>query len=281
MRGPTWLLWPGLAYLVLFLWAPTALVVAVSFARRDAYGAVRWEWNADSYVRMLDPLYLRIFAESAALAALCTLLCLIVGYPLAYYISIQDKMKQRRWLFAVMMPFWINFLVRTYGWILLLQNQGVVNTALRQLGWIERPLSLMYNPGAVLVGFVYTLLPFMILPIYVSLEQIDRKLFDAAADLGANPARRFRHVTFPLTLPGTVAGCSLVFVSALGLFVVSDLLGGSKTMLWSNLIQNQFLSARDWPFGAALSVAMMLFSAGVVFAVYRLARVRFGEGAIG
>mgnify|MGYP001220093907 CR=1 FL=1 len=281
MRGPVWLLWPGLAYLAFFLWAPTALVVAVSFARRDAYGAVRWEWNADNYVRMLDPLYLRIFAESAGLAALCTLICLAVGYPLAYYISIQDKQRQRRWLFAIMMPFWINFLVRTYGWILLLQNQGVVNTALRQLGWIERPLSLMYNPGAVLVGFVYTLLPFMILPIYVSLEQIDRKLFDAAADLGASPARRFRHVTFPLTLPGTVAGCALVFVSALGLFVVSDLLGGSKTMLWSNLIQNQFLSARDWPFGAALSVAMMLFSAAVVFAGYRLARVRLGEGGIG
>ncbi|MGG3886745.1 ABC transporter permease [Brevibacillus panacihumi] len=239
---------------------PMILMLALSFMERGTYGQVVYQFNIDNYIRIFDPLYGLIFWDTLVVAVLTTGFSILCGYPLAYYISRLDKSKQQIWLLLVMIPFWINFLVRSYAWVIILRSQGVVNTILQSLGLIDEPLTLLYNSGSVLVGMVYTLLPFMVLPIYVSLEQMDYRKLEAAYDLGATPWKAFWHVTLPMTKTGVVTGSILVFVSSIGMFVVPDVMGGAKSALIGNVIQNQFLSARDWPFGSALSIVLMLLS---------------------
>ena len=175
-----------------------------------------------------------------------------------------------------MIPFWINFLIRSYAWVIILRAQGVLNTFLMKAGFIEQPLQLLYNEGAVMLGMIYSLLPFMILPIYVSIEQLDRRLLEAASDLGAAPFTAFRKITLPLTMPGVAAGTILVFISSLGMFVVPDVMGGAKSALVGNLIQNQFLSARDWPFGSALSIVLAALSLLLIILYYRAIQAQNG-----
>ena len=175
-----------------------------------------------------------------------------------------------------MIPFWINFLIRSYAWVIILRAQGVLNTFLMKAGFIEQPLQLLYNEGAVMLGMIYSLLPFMILPIYVSIEQLDRRLLEAASDLGAAPFTAFRKITLPLTMPGVAAGTILVFISSLGMFVVPDVMGGAKSALVGNLIQNQFLSARDWPFGSALSIVLAVLSLLLIILYYRAIQAQNG-----
>ena len=175
-----------------------------------------------------------------------------------------------------MIPFWINFLIRSYAWVIILRAQGVLNTLLLKIGLISQPLQLLYNEGAVMLGMIYALLPFMILPIYVSIEQLDRRLLEAASDLGAGPFTAFRKITLPLTMPGVAAGTILVFISSLGMFVVPDVMGGAKAALVGNLIQNQFLSARDWPFGAALSIVLAALSLLLIILYYRAIQAQKG-----
>ena len=206
----------------------------------------------------MEPLYLKIFADTLVVAIVTTLATILMGYPLAYTIAQLPKKWQQPGLILVMIPFWINFLIRSYAWVIILRSQGVVNTLLLNLGLIDQPLQMLYNDMAVMLGMVYALLPFMVLPIYVSIEQLDTRLLEAASDLGAKPLTAFRKVTLPLTMPGIAAGTILVFISSLGMFVVPDVMGGAKSALIGNLIQNQFLSARDWPFGSALSIVLAL-----------------------
>jgi spermidine/putrescine transport system permease protein len=177
-----------------------------------------------------------------------------------------------------MIPFWINFLIRSYAWVIILRTQGVLNTILLKFGLIDQPLQMLYNEVAVMLGMVYALLPFMVLPIYVSIEQLDHRLLEAASDLGASPFTAFRKVTLPLTMPGIAAGTILVFISSLGMFVVPDVMGGAKSALIGNLIQNQFLSARDWPFGGALSIVLALLSLVLIVLYYKALSAQQGGG---
>lgn len=273
-----WLSAPALLWLGFFFFVPLFLVLVLSFLERGTYGQVVFSFTLNNYIRFIDPLYVSILWDTMVVSVLTTVITLLIGYPLAYYIARMDKKWQHTWLLMVMVPFWINFLVRSYAWVVILRTQGVINTLLESLGLITEPLSLLYNMGSVLVGMVYTLLPFMVLPIYVSLEQLDRRKLEAAYDLGATPLKAFWHVTLPLTKPGIVSGSILVFVASVGMFVVPDVMGGAKSALIGNVIQNQFLSARDWPFGSALSIILMLLMIVMIFLYYRVIKVQEQEG---
>ena len=252
-----WLLVPALLVLVALFVLPQALMFEASLGRRSAYGGIVHEWSLQNYRRALEPLYLGILARSFALAAATTLLCLLLSYPVAYWLGLKVAPRWRQALLVlVILPFWTSFLVRMYAWIFLLRDEGLVNQLLAAIGL--GPLPLLYNDAAVLLGQVYGELPFMILPLYTSLERLDRSLLEAAADLGAPPSRALWRVTLPLTRPGIVAGCVLVFIPSLGAYLAPDLLGGARTVFAGNLVQSQFAVARDIPFGSALSFLLTL-----------------------
>lgn len=260
MRKSNWGIMPIIFWLGLFLVVPMLIVVVISFMSRDTLGNVVMGFNLDGYKRFFEPLYLGIYWDTIVLSVTTTVLCLVLSYPLAYYIA-NASTKMRTWgLILITVPFWINFLIRTYAWVLLLRTQGVVNNLLIDLGWIAEPLQMLYTKGAVLLGMVYTFIPFMVLPIYVAIEQMDKRLLEAASDLGATSWRAFWHVTLPQTKSGIMTGAVLVYVSTTGMFVVTDILGGAKSAMISNIIQSQFLGARNWPFGAALSVIFVITS---------------------
>ncbi|MNO14859.1 Spermidine/putrescine transport system permease protein PotB [compost metagenome] len=251
---------PTFLWLCLFLVIPMLIVVVISFMGRDELGNVVIDFNLESYATFFDPLYLGIYWDTIVLSVLTTVLCLILSYPLAYYIANAGPKMQTWGLVLITIPFWINFLIRTYAWVLLLRTQGVVNNLLLDLGFIQEPLQMLYTKGAVLLGMVYTFIPFMVLPIYVALEQMDKKLLEAASDLGATAWKSFWHITLPQTKSGIMTGSVLVYVSTTGMFVVTDILGGAKSAMISNIIQSQFLGARNWPFGSALSVIFVITS---------------------
>jgi spermidine/putrescine transport system permease protein len=236
--------------------APFAIVLAYSFLTRGVYGGIQPPWTAESYRRLFDPLYLAILRRSFAMALAATALCLVLAFPAALFISRAPRHKNL-YLQLVMLPFWTSFLVRTYAWIFLLRDTGLFNTALQALGITHAPLPLLYNDGAVLLGLVYGYLPFMVLPIYATLERLDPALVEAAADLGARPMTTVWRIVVPLSRPGIAAGSVLVFIPCLGAYLTPDLLGGGRTVMVGNLVQNQFTTARDWPFGAAVSIALM------------------------
>jgi spermidine/putrescine transport system permease protein len=269
------LLTPGLLWLLLFFAAPLAVLLGYSVMHRGTYGGVAPGFTLEHYRRFFDPLYLAVAWRTLWISLATTGLCLLLGYPVAYVIARAGRWRNAL-LFLVILPFWTSFLVRTYAIIVLLREGGVVNATLMGLGLTGAPLDLLYTPGAVLAGLVYGFLPFMILPIYASLERMDLDLFDAAEALGARAPSRFLRVTLPLSLPGVAAGSLLVFIPSLGAFLTPDLLGGAKTMMLGNLVQNQFGPARNWPFGAAISFALM----GVVFVgLLAWLRVRDAEAA--
>jgi spermidine/putrescine transport system permease protein len=278
-RLPGWFLaLPAGAWLLVFFAVPILILGAYSFMPRGVYGGVETGFTLEHYRRFFDPLYLAILGRTALTALVCTLICLLLGYPVAYAIARAGRWKNLL-LFLVVLPFWTSVLVRTFAMIFLLRDTGLVNSLLLSAGIIDQPLTLLYTPGAVLAGLVYTFLPFMVLPIYASLEKLDRTLLEAAAVLGAPPARGFMRVTLPLSAPGVVAGSLLVFIPALGSFLPSDLLGGAKEVLIGNLVQNQFTAARNWPFGSAASFVVM---AGVLLGVSLYLRSgRTGHGARG
>ncbi|MEF2969181.1 ABC transporter permease [Paenibacillus sp. M1] len=251
---------PVLLWLCLFLVVPMLIVIGISFMGRDEFGNVVFDFNLDSYATFFDPLYLGIYWDTIVLSVVTTILCLLLSYPLAYYIANAGPKMQTWGLALITIPFWINFLIRTYAWVLLLRTQGVVNNLLIDIGLIQEPLQMLYTKGAVYLGMVYTFIPFMVLPIYVALEQMDKKLLEAASDLGATRWKSFWHITLPQTKSGIMTGSVLVYVSTSGMFVVTDILGGAKSAMISNIIQSQFLGARNWPFGGALSVIFVITS---------------------
>ena len=243
---------------------PLCLMFVISFAGRGTYGGIVWSFSLTNYLDLLHPLYARILGQSILLAAGTTLLCLIMGFPLAYYIARTTPRRQGIWLLLVMMPFWTNFLVRTYAWMFILRTEGLLNTVLLKLGVISSPIELLYSNTAVMIGLVYGYLPFMVLPLYVALERVDRTLVEAARDLYATRWTVFWRIILPLAKPGVVAGCLLVFIPSLGAFLTPDLLGGARSMMIGNLIQHEFLVARDWPLGAAISCLLMLCVVGIM-----------------
>ena len=254
LRG--WFLAPSwIVMLVLFL-APLAIILAYSLLTRGTYGGISLPWSAESYQRLADPIYLAILWRSFWIAGVSTILSLLLGFPLALFISRSGKRKDL-YLSLVMIPFWTSFLVRTYAWMFLLRDTGLINTVLQNTGLIHNPLPLLYNDGAVILGLVYGYLPFMVLPLYATLERLDRNLLEASADLGARPSATLMHVMLPLCAPGIRAGAILVFIPCLGAYLTPDLLGGGKSVMIGNLIQNQFTTARDWPFGSAISLMLM------------------------
>jgi len=252
-----WLVVPSAATLLLFFLVPLALVLTVSFASRGTYGGIEWVVTLGNYTSIADPLYLRIFWRSLWLAGLTTGFCLIMGFPLAYIIARAPTRWQGILLLLVVIPFWTNFLVRTYAWMFILRTEGLLNTILAGLGIIHEPLNILFTDAAVLIGLVYGYLPFMVLPLYAALERLDPSLIEAAWDLYARPIQVFSRVVLPLAKPGVIAGCVLVFIPSLGAYVTPDLLGGARTMMIGNLIQHQYLVVRDWPFGSALSFVLM------------------------
>jgi spermidine/putrescine transport system permease protein len=256
-RAAVLLLLPCLAILIGLFVLPQGFLLVASLWRRSAYGGLVHAWTAANYARALEPLYLWILARSLGLAAATTLLCLLAGWPVAYWLGLRAPARWRNALLVlVVLPFWTSFLVRMYAWIFLLRQEGLVNQLLSTLGL--GPLPLLYNDFAVMLGQVYGELPFMILPLYASLERLDRSLLEAAADLGATPARRLWRVTVPLAAPGIAAGCLLVFIPSLGAFLAPDLLGGGRSVYVGNLVQAQFAVARDMPFGSAVSFLLTL-----------------------
>jgi spermidine/putrescine transport system permease protein len=245
----------GIVMSGLFL-APLTIICAYSLLTRGAYFGLGPPWTLDNYVRVFDPLYGQVLLRSFLLAGVATLLCLVLGLPLALFIS-RAGARRNLFLNLVILPFWTSFLVRIYAWIFLLRDTGLVNGALQSLGVIRAPLPLLYNDGAVILGLVYGYLPFMVLPLYATLERLDPYLIEAAADLGARPVTTFWNVILPLCAPGIRAGAVLVFIPCLGAFLVPDLMGGGKSIMIGNVVQNQFTTARDWPFGSALSLVLM------------------------
>ncbi len=254
---------PAALWLLIFFLVPLVMVLLVSFGERGDAGQVVYSWTAKNYVRFFGKvgeryLYVQIFARSLGIALLNTLLCLLLGYPLAYFIARQPANRRNVLLLLVLIPFWTNFLVRTYAWMVLLRDTGVINNLFLTLGLIAQPLPLLYNRGAVILGLFYGYLPFMVLPLYASIEKLDLSLIEAAQDLGANALRTFLRVILPLTKPGIVAGSIIVFIPSIGAYVTPDLMGGAKVTMVGNLLQQQFLKVRDWPFGSAVGFILML-----------------------
>jgi spermidine/putrescine transport system permease protein len=256
---------PVSIWMLAFFIIPLILIFIVSFASRGEAGDIVYNFTLSNYARIFDKLYLTIFFKSILIGLATTLICLVLGYPFAFIIARSGKKLKPLFLLLIMLPFWTNSLVRTYAMIILLRTEGLINTLLLNIGLINEPLQLMYNNTAVMIGMLYMMFPFMVLPLYASIEKLDMNILEAAEDLGANPLNKFLKVTLPLTKGGIFSGSLLVFVPTLGLFFITDLMGGSKVMLMSNLVKNQFLTARDWPFGSAISVVLMLVMIILIF----------------
>jgi spermidine/putrescine transport system permease protein len=249
---------PGLGWIALFLLVPCGVLFFNAFFERGIYGGIDYDApTAENFARVADPLYLSVFLASARIAATATVIALLIGYPAAFAISLAPPRRHTLLLFLVMLPFWTSYLVRTYAWMVLLNRAGLVNAALIGGGLRSEPLDMLYTEFAVVLGLVYSYLPFVILAIYTSISRLDRALLEASADLGAGAWRTFRKVMLPLTLPGIATGAVFIFVLSIGNFVTADLLGGGRVQMVGNLVYDQFLTARDWPFGAALALGLI------------------------
>ncbi|QIZ76594.1 spermidine/putrescine ABC transporter permease PotB [Ferrimonas lipolytica] len=256
-------------WLVLFVLFPNLMVVAVSFLTSDVKEMIRPEFSLDSYAKLIDPLYAKVLLHSIYLAGVTTIICLLVGYPAAWLISTCSKRVQGLLLFLIVVPFWTNSLIRTYAMKVILGNRGIINKGLMELGIIDSPIRMMYTETAVIIALVYILLPFMILPLFSAIEKMPNTYLEAARDLGSTKLNTFRTVVWPLTLPGVISGCLLVFLPALGMFYIADLLGGAGNLLIGNIIRDQILVARNWPFGAALSVSLIAIMGLLMWAYHR------------
>ncbi len=249
---------PYVFWSVIFTVVPLITIVVYSFSGRDAFGDIVYEFSLDNYKMFFTPIYMNVLWRSIKLSVYSTAICLILGYPMAYIIANAKGAKQNLMVMLFIVPLWTNFLLRTYAWMGLLRDQGIINEILMGIGLINEPIQMLYTSGAVMLGMVYNYLPFMVLPIYSILVKIDTSLLEAARDMGANEYQVFTKVLFPLSFPGVATGIIMTFMPAVSTFVISDLLGGGQTILLGNLIQNQFMAARNWQFGSAVSVLMML-----------------------
>ncbi len=256
-------------WLIFFVLIPNLLVLFTSFMTKDSSNLIEFTFSLESYGRLIDPLYSQVLWNSLYMAGIATIICLIVGYPFAFMIAKLPAKYRPFLLFLVVLPFWTNSLIRIYGMKIFLGVKGILNETLLSLGIISEPIRILNTEAAVIIGLVYILLPFMILPLYSSIEKIDGRLLEAAKDLGANAFQRFIKVIIPLTMPGIVAGCLLVLLPAMGMFYVADLLGGAKVLLVGNIIKSEFLVTRNWPFGSAISIALTVLMALMIYVYYR------------
>ncbi len=268
-----WLIW---GWLIIFALLPNILVIAVSFLTRDSSAFISLPVSIDSYIRMIDPLYFDVFVHSLWMAGITTVLCLLLGYPFAWLVSKAKARWQPLLMMLLILPFWTNSLVRTYALKLLFANNGLINKSLLAIGIIDTPIDILYTQGAVIAGLTYLLFPFMVLPLYAVFTDLRNDMLLASQDLGASKTQTFWHVVLPLTTPGIISGVLLVLLPAMGMFYVADILGGSRNLLVGNIIKNQFLDARDWPFGAAASVLLTLAMA-VLLLAYRASSRRIDK----
>jgi len=268
-----WLIW---GWLLIFALLPNILVIAVSFLTRDSSAFISLPVSIDSYIRIIDPLYFEVFVHSLWMAGITTVICLLLGYPFAWLVSRAKVRWQPLLMMLLILPFWTNSLVRTYALKLLFANNGLINKLLLAIGVIDTPIDILYTQGAVIAGLTYLLFPFMVLPLYAVFTDLRNDMLLASQDLGASKTQTFWHVVLPLTMPGILSGVLLVLLPAMGMFYVADILGGSRNLLVGNIIKNQFLDARDWPFGAAASVLLTLAMA-VLLLAYRASSRRIGK----
>ncbi|MDD9194673.1 spermidine/putrescine ABC transporter permease PotB [Aliivibrio sp. S3MY1] len=260
-------------WLLLFVFIPNVMIIGTSFLTRDEANLIEMTFTMDNYLRLFDPLYAKVLWHSFYMAIVATLICLVVGYPFAYIVAKMPEKWRPFMLFLIIVPFWTNSLIRTYGLKIVLGTQGILNKSLIAMDIIDKPMRIMYTESAVMIGLVYILLPFMILPLYSAIEKLDGTYLEAARDLGANKLQTLWKIVLPLTMPGIIGGCLLVLLPALGMFYISDLLGGAKNLLIGNVIKSQVLNARDWPFGAATSIALTLAMALMLYAYYRAGKL--------
>ena len=251
---------PIIIYTTFLIALPILYIFVISLFKSDSYGGMISTITFQNYIELFDSVYVKVFLQSSLLAIVTTIICILISYPFVLAISHKSKKTQQILMTLVMVPFLTNSLIRMYGWIVLLRKSGIINNLLLGLNIIEEPISLMYNIFGIIIGMVYTLLPFMILPLHSSVSTIDKSILEAASDLGANKWNIFKKIIFPQTLPGLFNGALMVFTPALGYFFIVDILGGGKMMILGNLIKNQFLTARNWPFGAAISVFLIVIT---------------------
>lgn len=261
-RAPGLMAWlvmgPLLAWLILFIVVPTVMLVVVSFAERDALGRIVYQFSFDNYLRAFNWIWLRVLLQSVGYAFVTTIICMALGFPAAYFIGRAPVRWRGILIMLVMVPFWTSFLIRTYAWITILSKEGLINGVLVASGLLSEPVTLLYTPFAVILGLVYNFLPFMILPIYTSVEKLDGAMIEAAYDLGAGPTRAFSQVIIPLTSPGIAAGALLVFIPSIAMFAITSLMGGGADPNIGEVIYKQFTAGRNQPFGAALGVLLLL-----------------------
>ena len=257
------------SWLIFFVLIPNLLVLTVSFLTRDGSDFYALPFTLDNYANLFNPLYAQVVWNSLYMSGIATIICLLIGYPFAFMVSKINPKYRPFLLFLVVLPFWTNSLIRIYGMKVFLGVKGVLNTMLMDMGILSEPIRVLNTEVAVIIGLVYLLLPFMILPLYSAIEKLDGRLLEAARDLGANAVQRFFRVILPLTMPGIVAGCLLVLLPAMGMFYVADLLGGAKVLLVGNVIKSEFLISRNWPFGSAISIGLTILMALLIFVYYR------------
>lgn len=257
------------SWLIFFVLIPNLLVLTVSFLTRDGSDFYALPFTLDNYANLFNPLYAQVVWNSLYMSGIATIICLLIGYPFAFMVSKINPKYRPFLLFLVVLPFWTNSLIRIYGMKVFLGVKGVLNTMLMDMDILSEPIRILNTEVAVIIGLVYLLLPFMILPLYSAIEKLDGRLLEAARDLGANAVQRFFRVILPLTMPGIVAGCLLVLLPAMGMFYVADLLGGAKVLLVGNVIKSEFLISRNWPFGSAISIGLTILMALLIFVYYR------------
>ena len=259
---------PVIIYTITLILIPLLYILFLSFCKSDSYGGVLYQFNLNNYLTIFNKTYMKILLKSSIIALITTFICICIAYPFSLFLVEKKEETRNLMIKLVMIPFLTNSLIRTYGWIVLLRKNGVINNSLINMHLIDKPLELMYNNLGIIIGMVYTLLPFMILPLHSAVSTIDKYLLEAASDLGASKWQIFKNIILPQTFSALFNGALMVFTPALGYFFIVDVLGGGKIMILGNLIKNQFLTARNWPFGAAISVFLVLITS-VLIAIYR------------
>jgi spermidine/putrescine transport system permease protein len=275
---PRWLVLPAWLWIVTFFVAPLGFMIAFSLGVNEGFFTVEFGLHADQFQRLWDPIYLRIYRDTLLLAFMGTAACLLIGFPFAYFLATRTSKFKTLLFLLVIVPFWTSLLIRTYSWVLILNEGGPLSRFLQNVGVIDGPLDILYTQGAVLIGVVYDYLPLMVFPLYVAIERMDRSLIEASRDLGSGRWATFRRVTLPLTLPGILTGCLLTFIPMMGEYVVPTILGGAKTFLVGSLVSNEILTAIDWPFGAAVSMGLIAVMLVVIFVYLRVLGRRAEEG---
>ncbi|MDL2293813.1 ABC transporter permease [Ruminococcaceae bacterium OttesenSCG-928-D13] len=264
---------PVSVWMIVFVTLPTLFIIYISFMSRGVFGDVVYEFSLESYQTLLDATYFKVILKSLRVAVFTTMACLVIGYPFAYYIARKPREQASRLIMLIMIPFWTNSLMRLNSWLLLFQTSGPVNNFLQWAGLTDSPITFIYTDGLVALGMVTNMLPFAVLPLYSTIEKLEKSLLEASSDLGASPAKTFMRITLPLTFPGIFSAIILTFIPALGIYTVSDILGGGKVLYIGNIIKNQFGQIRNWPLGAALSVLLLAITALLIFIYTRFAKL--------